>query len=50
VEHDMRRQGESTERLYLCIKNEAELAGLKDEDSKTLSAEARQMKKSQGII
>jgi hypothetical protein len=34
----MRRQGESTERIYLFIKNEAELAGLKeqDEDSKTL--------------
>jgi predicted ATPase len=38
VERDVRRQGESTERLYLFIKNEAELAGLKDqdEDSKTL--------------
>jgi ABC-type multidrug transport system ATPase subunit len=38
VERDVRRQAESTERLYLFIKNEAELAGLKeeDEDSKTL--------------
>ena len=38
VERDVRRQGEGTERLYLFIKNEAELAGLKeeDEDSKTL--------------
>jgi len=38
VERDVRRQGERTERLYLFIKNEAELAGLKeeDEDSKTL--------------
>lgn len=38
VERDIRRQGESTERLYLFIKNEAELAQLKDgqEDSKTL--------------
>jgi hypothetical protein len=38
VERDVRRQGESTEQLYLFIKNEAELAGLKeqDEDSKTL--------------
>ena len=35
VERDIRRQGESTERLYLFIKNEAELASLKepDEDS-----------------
>jgi hypothetical protein len=40
VERDVHRQGESTERLYLSIKNEAELAGLKepDEDSKTLLA------------
>ena len=32
----MRRQGENTTRLYLFIKNEAELTGLKaqDEDSK----------------
>ena len=29
VERDVRRQGESTERLYLFIKNEAELAGRK---------------------
>jgi predicted ATPase len=38
VERDVRRQGERTERLYLFIKNGAELAGLKgkDEDSKTL--------------
>jgi predicted ATPase len=38
VERDVRRQGESTERLYLFIKNESELARLKepDEDSKTL--------------
>ena len=38
VERDIRRQGERTERLYLFIKNEAELAQLKDskEDSKTL--------------
>ncbi len=38
VERDIRRQGESTERLYLFIKNEAELASLKEkqEDSKTL--------------
>jgi predicted ATPase len=38
VERDVRRQAERTERLYLFIKNEAELAGLKeqDEDSKTL--------------
>jgi predicted ATPase len=38
VERDVRRQGERTERLYLFIKNEAELAGLKEEeeDSKTL--------------
>ncbi len=38
IERDVRRQGESTERLYLFIKNEAELAALKeqDEDSKTL--------------
>ena len=34
----MRRQGENTKRLYLFIKNEAELTGLKaqDEDSKPL--------------
>jgi predicted ATPase len=38
VERDVRRQGERTERLYLFIKNEEELAGLKEEneDSKTL--------------
>jgi len=38
IERDVRRQGESTERLYLFIKNQAELAALKeqDEDSKTL--------------
>lgn len=38
VERDVRRQGESTERLYLFIKNEAELAGLKEtaDDSKAL--------------
>ena len=38
IERDVRRQGESTERLYLFIKNQAELARLKDaeEDSKTL--------------
>ena len=38
VERDIRRRGENTERLYLFIKNEAALAGLKepDEDSKTL--------------
>lgn len=38
VDRDIRRKGESTERLYLFIKNEAELAGLKqqEEDSKTL--------------
>jgi predicted ATPase len=38
VERDVRRQGERTERLYLFIKNEVELARLKegDEDSKTL--------------
>jgi predicted ATPase len=38
VDRDVRRQGESTERLYLFVKNEAELAGLKQkhEDSKTL--------------
>jgi predicted ATPase len=38
VERDVRRQGESTERLYLFIKNEAELAGLKEagDESKAL--------------
>jgi predicted ATPase len=38
VERDVRRQGESTERLYLFIKNEDELAGLKkaDDDPKAL--------------
>jgi predicted ATPase len=38
VDRDVRRQGESIERLYLFIKNEDELAGLKEEtaDSKTL--------------
>ncbi len=38
VERDVRRQGETTERLYLFLKNEAELAALKepDEDPKTL--------------
>ena len=38
VERDVRRQGESTERLYLFIKNEQELAGLKEagDDSKAL--------------
>jgi predicted ATPase len=38
IERDVRRQGESTERLYLFIKNEAELASLREqgEDSKTL--------------
>ncbi|WP_408890770.1 AAA family ATPase [Myxococcus faecalis] len=38
VDRDVRRQGESTERLYLFIKNEDELAGLKDagDDSKAL--------------
>jgi predicted ATPase len=38
VDRDVRRQGESTERLYLFIKNEEELAGLKEEsaDSKAL--------------
>jgi predicted ATPase len=38
VERDVRRQGESTERLYLFIKNENELAGLKEagDDSKDL--------------
>ncbi|WP_437826364.1 AAA family ATPase [Sorangium sp. So ce1153] len=38
VERDVRRQGESTERLYLFIKNESELAGLKEDgdDSKAL--------------
>ncbi len=38
IERDVRRQGESTERLYLFIKNESELAALKEprEDSKTL--------------
>jgi len=32
IERDVRRQGESTERLYLFIKNELELAGLKEVD------------------
>ena len=38
VERDVRRQGESTERLYLFIKNQTELGGLKaaKDDSKTL--------------
>lgn len=38
IERDVRRQGESTERLYLFIKNEAELLALKEEeeDPKTL--------------
>jgi len=38
VERDVRRQGESTERLYLFVKNEHELKALKepDEDAKTL--------------
>lgn len=38
VERDVRRQGESTERLYLFVKNEADLAGLKEvgDDSKAL--------------
>jgi predicted ATPase len=38
VERDVRRQGERTDRLYLFIKNEAELTGLKEEgeDSKIL--------------
>ena len=38
VDRDVRRKAESTERLYLFIKNEEELAKLKDEgaDSKTL--------------
>lgn len=38
VERDVRRQGESTERLYLFIKNEQELAGLREvgDDSKAL--------------
>lgn len=38
IERDIRRQGESTERLYLFVKNEDELAALQegDEDSKTL--------------
>jgi predicted ATPase len=38
IERDVRRQSEETERLYLFIKNEAELAALKEprEDSKTL--------------
>ena len=38
VDRDVRRKGESTERLYLFIKNEEELAGLKEEgaDSKAL--------------
>lgn len=36
VERDIRRQGETTERLYLFIRSEAELAGLKEtsDDSK----------------
>jgi predicted ATPase len=38
VERDVRHQGESTERLYLFIKNETELAALKEkgDDSKAL--------------
>lgn len=38
VERDIRRQGETTERLYLFIKNEDELAGLKEagDDSKSI--------------
>lgn len=38
IERDVRRQGESTERLYLFIKNESELLALKEgaEDPKTL--------------
>jgi energy-coupling factor transporter ATP-binding protein EcfA2 len=38
VERDVRRQSESTERLYLFVKNEIELAGLKEagDDSKAL--------------
>lgn len=38
VERDVRRKGESTERLYLFVKNEEELAGLKEHsaDSKDL--------------
>lgn len=38
IERDVRRQGESTERLYLFIKNELELTGLKEvgDDSKAL--------------
>jgi predicted ATPase len=32
VDRDVRRKGESTERLYLFIKNEAELAGLREGD------------------
>lgn len=38
VERDVRRKGEGTERLYLFIKNEQELAGLKEagDDSKAL--------------
>lgn len=37
IERDVRRQGENTERLYLFIKNQAELVRLKGkEDSKTL--------------
>jgi hypothetical protein len=38
VERDVPRQSESTAQLYLFIKNETKLAGLKeqDEDSKTL--------------
>jgi predicted ATPase len=40
IERDVRRQGESTERLYLFVKNQTELARLKTEreDSKTLFA------------
>lgn len=38
IERDVRRQGESTERLYIFIKNEVELAALREQgkDSKTL--------------
>ena len=45
VERDVRRQGESTKQFYLFIQNEAELAGLKeqDEDSKTLLAFVHEM-------
>ncbi len=37
-DHDIRRQGDRIERLYLFIKNQAELSGLKDadQDAKTL--------------